>query len=280
MRGIVLFFLLSGMLTACGKDGAGNDQLKPQNLHIVTTIKPLQAIVTAITSDVAQSYQLIPDYESPHDYNFKPSDIRNVKQANVIFRIDASLEIMLNPLFENLSKETKLVSLADIDGINLLGVATRRNNEEEHDSDSDDKHGHSNIDYHIWTSPRNAIVMASSIAATLTQLDPHNKTQYEENLKNFVQKIEAESTKISKELASRRNKPYIVFHDSWQYFAQEFQLQKPVVVSLHEGLSPGAKTLSEIRKKIIGGKIGCIFTSPNISTEKIRPLLGLEKSNR
>ena len=85
------------MLAACG---GSESQFEQNKLQIVTTIKPLQAIVTAISADIADSHQLIPDSASPHSYSFKPSDIRKVKRANVIFRIDEHLEVMLSPVFE------------------------------------------------------------------------------------------------------------------------------------------------------------------------------------
>lgn len=250
------------MLTACG---GGESKAVQNKLQIITTIKPLQAIVTAIAGDAADSYQLIPDSASPHTYSFKPSDIRKVKQAKVIFRIDEHLEAMLSPVFENLNEGTMLISLAENKAINLLEIS-----EHEHFSN---EHQHGNIDFHIWTSPKNTLLMANTIAAKLGELDPASKEKYKNNLDVFTQKLQAETLAISDSLAKYRDKSYIVFHNSWQYFAAEFQLQKPVVVSLHEGITPGAKTISQIRQKIAKQNINCLVTSPDVAKSQIQPLL-------
>lgn len=262
MRGIVLFFLLSGILTACGGSESPAEQNK---LQIVTTIKPLQAIVTAISAGIADSHQLIPDSASPHNYSFKPSDIRKVKHANVIFRIDEHLEVMLSPVFENLAKDVQLISLAEHKDISLLQISAHENASSDHD--------HGSVDFHIWTSPKNTLAMAKTIAKTLGKLDPDNQSQYDNNLATFTHQLQTEVAEITQLLAGSQQKPYIVFHNSWQYFADEFQLQKPVVVSLHEGITPGAKTISEIRQIIVKQNIDCLFTNPYVAKAQIQSLL-------
>ena len=254
------------MLTACGERGAESNHEEPQKLQIITTIKPIQAIVTAVANDYADSFQLVPDYASPHDYSFKPSDIRKIKNADAVFRIDEHMEVMLNPIFNKLDAKTELVSLAETDGIQLEPVSGFLNSTE-------DSHTHGNIDFHVWTSPQNALLMAQTVAEKLGKLDPGNKSYYQQKLKNFTQELERESAEISEALATSQNKPYIVFHDSWRYFAESFNLQKPLVVSSHEGFSPGAKRISEIREKIAQDNIGCLFTSPNIKFAQIKPII-------
>ena len=251
------------MLTACGEKGVELNPDKPQQLEIVTTIKPIQAIVAAIVNDNVDSFQLIPDYASPHDYSFKPSDISRVKNANIIFRIDEHMEVMLNPVFENLNAKTRLVSLAEEGDIKLLPVTKASK------AVKDDQHNHGNIDFHIWTSPKNALVMAKSIAKTLVELDPINASSYQQNLDSFSQQLDQVTSELSKALVKAQHKQYIVFHDSWQYFATEFQLQEPVVVNLHEGLTPGVKSVSEIRQKIEADHIGCIFYDQDVAPAQL-----------
>ena len=73
--------------------------------------------------------------------------------------------------------------------------------------------------------------------------------------------------------------PYIVFHDSWQYFAREFGLAKPIVINTHEGLSSGAKKLSETRDLIRDLDIHCVFTDPEISQSQIDTLFSNQPDN-
>ena len=292
------------MLTACGSDGnsrnnrndksGGVSQDKPK---IVTSIKPIQAIVLAIAGDSADVEQLIPDYASPHDYSFKPSDIRKVENANIVFHIDEHMETQLNGVLDNLNKDnTLVVSLAGANGLTLLEASedhhkhgdedehkeSHAHEKEEHDhgddyvkqvSKHDDHEGHKNhdnIDFHIWTSPKNAVLMANQVVKSLSDLDAKNAKQYQQNVESFYEQVKTESEKIRLKLTPFKHKPYIVFHNSWQYFADEYGLQKPIVVDIHEGISSGAKTISEIRDRIVKDNINCVFYDSSISTARLK----------
>ena len=254
------------MLTACGgSDSIDKNKTKVEaRLQVISSIKPIQMIVLAIAGDYVQSEQLIPDYASPHNYSFKPSDIRKVKKADVVFRIDEHMETQLNSVFASLASKTKLISLSEVNGLKLL--------ESNHTDHEDENENHENIDFHIWTSPRNALILATVVTEALSELDPNNAKKYQNNFKAFSELLKLESDKISAKLVKYHSSAYIVFHNSWQYFANEFGLQKPIVVDMHEGISGGAKTVSEIRQKINKDNIRCVFYDDSISEARLKLL--------
>ena len=284
------------MLTACGngdktekiEKSGGVAQGKPK---IITSIKPIQAIALAIGGESVEIEQLIPDYASPHDYSFKPSDIRKIKLADIIFRIDEHMETQLNGVFDNIENDSvSIVSLADVEGLKLLNALDNHYDhvdDKQHDDenqghsahDDDVEHGHdakhdehsppNSIDYHLWTSPKNATLMANQIAKSLSTLDAKNSALYQQNIEKFYEKVKAESEKIASKLAPFKHKPYIVFHNSWQYFADEFGMQAPIVVDMHEGISSGAKTISKLRDRIVKENINCVFYDSSISVGRL-----------
>jgi len=248
MRHIVLYFILLGILSlsACAKD-------KPSKLTVLSSIKPVQAIVSAIAGEHVISHQLIPDFASPHNYTFKPSDMRKIANSDLIFRIDEHFEVMLNSVFEDLKDQSKVISLAENPEVHLLPMMGVH----KHSENSEEEHGAA--DMHIFASPENAVVMAQMIADTLSKLDTKNAKNYHENLQQFKGKVIQVSKKIRLELEPFKNKPYVVFHNSWQYFGSYFGLQKPTVVSYQEGISAGGKTIKKIRDEILSKNIKCIF---------------------
>lgn len=282
------------MLTGCDR----NDSLDKSNdksnastvtsseakLQIISTIKPIQSIVLAIAGDDAVSNQLIPDNASPHDYSFKPSDIRKVQSADVVFRIDEHMESQLNSLFKGLDKNITLVSLAESDGMKLLKAGESRHDDhnggEHNEYDKYGDHESINTDFHIWTSPSNAILIAAEIARHLSLLDEKNAKRYQQNLELFSQTLNDESIEVSKKLMTLKTKPYIVFHNSWQYFAEEFGLAKPAVVDLHEGVSSGAKTVNDIRLKINQENIRCVFYDSSVSEARLKLLTKIENTTK
>ena len=263
-------------------------------LQVLSTIKPIQALVLAIAGDHVDSTQLIPDFASPHTYSFKPSDISRIKQADVIFRIDENFERLLNHAFDNKSPSTGIISLADDKNIQLLNHVGKRNhgaaNTAKHQTENDqhshdasldthsgkhsDKHSdkRSEKDLHIWTSPRNLQLLATNIATTLSKLDSKNKQLYASNLARFHHKLAKLTETIKAELQPVKTQPYVVFHNSWQYFAEQFGLQKPVIVDFHEAVSAGSKSIKRIREQIRSANIHCVISSPGIKVERIKAI--------
>jgi len=272
MRAIVLFFLFSQMFltllfasNALAKEASGDSQ----KIQIITTIKPITMLAYAIAKNKADIEQLIPDFASVHHYSFKPSDLRKINNANVIFRIDEHLETFLNPAFESLAESTLLISLAEDEEILLLPVPSKEQSKKEHNLG----HAHGNTDMHIWTSPQNAIAMAQLITATLSNIDPSNATNYQNNFNTLKEKINRVSAEISQELIAVKNRKYVVFHNSWQYFQKSLGLQKPIIIALHEDITPSVKSIRETLHKIKYIKPSCVFSDPQVTDIRVTTLI-------
>ena len=252
-----------------------NQQHSQAKLRVLTTIKPIQALLIAIAGDQVESAQLIPDYASPHRYSFKPSDISLIKQADVIFQIDENFEILLNHAFENKSPKAPLISLADDNNIQLLKIIGKHhhaNTQEHKETDGHNAHHkpHIQTDLHIWTSPQNMQILANIITATLSELDVKNKALYEKNLAQLNAALIKTTNEIQMALSSVKQKPYVVFHNSWQYFSHQFSLQTPTTVDFQEGISAGIKSIKSIREKIRDTGIHCVLADPSIKPERVR----------
>ena len=275
MHRIVLYFFCLGILSSLAiVTNVVSAKPAPSKITVLSSIKPVQMIVFAIAGDNINSEQLIPDYISPHDYSFKPSDIRKIKKADLIFRIDEHfetvLETSLKSVFKGKISASKVISLAENPKIKLLPVVGGHHHHEKNQEEGHE--GHGNTDLHIFTSPYNAIVMAQNIADELIKADVKNTGLYQKNLQIFIKEITPISIGINSKLESVRDKPFIVFHHSWQYFGEYFKLQKPKVIDLHEGFSAGVKTLMNVRKAIASDNIHCVFSHSGISKKRIAAL--------
>lgn len=266
--GVLLLVLVSVVVTACLDNKAPSDKIK-----VISTIKPVHAIVYAIAGDQVDAQQLIPDYASPHDYTVKPSDIKKVKQADIIFRIDENMEIMLNPVIAQRSPQSQLISLADTQNITLLPFSGGETQEKESTAGEGHDHHHGNLDYHIWTSPENALTIAQVIKQTLQKLDIDKQAIYAQNLALFNQELKTTTDKIKKELAHVKLKPYLVMHNSWQYFAHYFGLKEPEVLSLQSGIAGNVNDIRAARAKIVSEGIVCVFSEPGVNPNKVKTLI-------
>lgn len=118
------------------------------------------------------------------------------------------------------------------------------------------------LDQHLWLDPANAIVFAEAVAAELAALDPENAGTYRANAAEFRAEIGALEAEVSRILSPVRGKPFIVFHDAYQYFEHRFDMPAAGSVALHDGEAPGAARVAEIRERVIEDKIVCAFSEP------------------
>ncbi|WP_449396678.1 metal ABC transporter solute-binding protein, Zn/Mn family [Devosia riboflavina] len=68
---------------------------------------------------------------------------------------------------------------------------------------------------------------------------------------------------ISQTLDGVKDKPFIVFHDAYQYFENRFGLDIAGTVTVSPETMPGAARVDELRTKV--GELGatCVFAEPN-----------------
>ncbi|MGB2131201.1 MAG: metal ABC transporter solute-binding protein, Zn/Mn family, partial [Marinobacterium sp.] len=62
---------------------------------VVTSIKPLQLITSALTAGITEPELLLPPEGTPHHYALKPSDMRKLTEARVVIWVGPGLEQFL-----------------------------------------------------------------------------------------------------------------------------------------------------------------------------------------
>jgi zinc transport system substrate-binding protein len=241
--------------------------------NIVVTIKPLEGLVRAIAKDTVNIQRLLPDYASPHNYHFRPSDIRKIKSAHLVFRIDEDFERFITPLLQTLNHSSMMISLADLSQIKLLAFSKENkdmdNEHYQHKNNHHHAHQHGDQDLHIWMSPHNGMVMAEKIANELAQLNPQQHSFYQQNLIDLNKKIQQFADSFYLQAQQLQDEPYLVFHDSWSYFANTFHLHKLATINLHADIQPGVKTIINTRKKIKQYHARCLFSEPQFRPKSI-----------
>ena len=110
--------------------------------QVVTSIKPVSMIVTAIGGDEVKVEQLVNNQASPHDYAMRPSDLRKLDQADLVVWVGESLETFLEKPLANLS------SKKDIEWMALSGTYLREFGEEGHDHDHEEHDHEAHHDEH------------------------------------------------------------------------------------------------------------------------------------
>ena len=236
-------------------------------VRVLTSIKPLQLIAAAVQDGVGAPEVLLPPGASPHHYALRPSDVRRVRDADLLYWVGADLENFLPRVLNNRQKPQ--VAVQDLPGMALRHFGDSHEKHAGHGEDHADEdlgHDHDHrpgsLDAHLWLSPVNAKVIAARMAADLSALDAANAARYAANLQAFEQRLDALDGRIRPQLAALQGKPYFVFHEAFDYFEAAYGLKHAGVFSMLTEVQPGARHVAAMRERLQAAGPSCVFSEP------------------
>lgn len=213
-------------------------------LSIVTTIRPVYGLVSAITNGVDEPNLLLKGAQSPHHTQLKPTQVNQLQTADVIIMIDPTFEHFLSHALPNLPQTTTVITLSQTPQL------THRQH---------DHHGQLQLDGHLWLNPVNAMRMVDAITTTLSKKNPEAKTIYQANAQALKTKIKAIDQDIQKRLAPVKNSPFMVFHDGYHYFSAYYELNDQGALLLEPNDPLKAQKLLALEEKITQHQLDCVF---------------------
>lgn len=260
---------------------------------VVASIRPVHSLVSAVMDGVGEPQLVVRGGGSPHAYSMRPSEAGMLEQAKVVFWVGPGLETFLEKPLETLAGGARLVALSQTPGLTLLDTResgafeahAHDDGDHDHDghaeSDHDEAHGdeheheeahadgHESKNMHVWLDPENARQMVRQIAATLSEIDPENAAAYEANATALDARFDALIAETNETLAPVRGKPFVVFHDAYQYFEYRFDIPASGSITVSPEVQPGAQRLSEIHDKIAELDAACVFSEPQFEPKHV-----------
>jgi zinc transport system substrate-binding protein len=237
--------------------------------EIVATIKPLHSLLTAVVGNTAKPYLLVSGNSSPHGFEFKPSQVRALSRAKIVFFIDEGFETFMEKGFRAIPSSVAKVAIAESARVKFLSLRKGGTWEKDKGHDHGHAHGDRAKDLHVWLDPNNAIKMVKAIVRELTKIYPENINIFKANAKNLVSNISSVDRRIEASFSNTKRRPFIVFHDAYQYFEKRFGLNGLGSITLdpHDFSSP--KRLRQIKTKLKTTGAACIFKEPQFSNRLI-----------
>lgn len=283
----------------------GNAASAAERTGIVVSIKPLHSLVAAVMQGVGEPTLIVQGAGSEHAYSLKPSDAKAIENAKVIFWAGPSMETFLDKSIDTLGDGAKVVALGDADGLTKLkfreggpfeahdhGHEGHSHDHDAHDhsaeAGSHDGHDHANeaaekahehehehgaYDLHFWLDPQNGKVLVGDIAKVLSENDPDHAVQYEKNAADYAEKLDALTKDIDNELQPVKDKPFIVFHDAYQYFENRFGVKAVGSITVSPEKAPGAARIKDIHEKIKSLGAVCVFSEPQFEPKLVNTVI-------
>ncbi|WP_420812211.1 zinc ABC transporter substrate-binding protein ZnuA [Photobacterium salinisoli] len=248
------------------------------NVHVVTTVHPVNLIVQELVEGAGQSETLLPAGSSPHDYALRPSDVEKLKAADLVVWVGPELESFLTKILSGQENALSLtsqetISFRDYEGHEDHDSHESHGGHDSHEGHEGHEHHHDGIDPHLWLGPEQAIQVAKVISAALIEQDPLNRAQYEANLSRFIVSVNDTVQNLKEQLQPVRHKGYYVFHDAYGYFEETFGLHNLGHFTVSPDRRPGAKTLIAIRNTLKKSQVNCIFREPQFSPAVINSVI-------
>lgn len=239
---------------------------------VVATIKPLQLIAAAVLEDIAAPEVLLPPAASPHNYALRPSDRRQLAEADRVYWVGPDLERFLQRLLESQSSARRLDQVPGLT-LRYFGDQHEHSHAEHvhgHDHGHDD-HDHTpgTLDAHIWLSVSNAQHIARWMAEDLGQLYPQHQQQLQHNAGEFIQRLQQLDEQLQQRLRPLAGAPYFVFHDAFGYFEDRLGLQPQGIFTLSAEIQPGARHLQGLRQSLAQAGPSCVFREPQFPAERV-----------
>jgi zinc transport system substrate-binding protein len=115
----------------------------------------------------------------------------------------------------------------------------------------------------VWLDPGNAKAMANEIAKILAERSPKDAEMFKANAAALNDKIDALALEIDRELKPVAGKPFIVFHDAYQYLEKRFGLTAAGSITVSPEVQPSGKRLTELRRRVTKLGAVCVFAEPH-----------------
>ena len=248
---------------------------------VVASIQPIHSLVASVMQGVAEPGLVVSGAQSEHTYALKPSDARLLQAAQVVVMVDEGYETFLAKPLKGRKASLDVIAMADLPGATTLPPRAGGAGEDEHGGLDHDKghgkghahgHDHGAIDGHVWLDPGNARLLVTAVAERLSELDAANAERYRANAHATVARLEALDDQLRRQLAPVAGKPFVVFHDAYQYVERRYGLAAAGSITVDPDRPPSAKRLAILRDRLKAAGAACVFREPQFPAPVVKTL--------
>ncbi|WP_341756582.1 MULTISPECIES: metal ABC transporter substrate-binding protein [unclassified Candidatus Tisiphia] len=204
-------------------------------IKIVTSITPLASIIAMLVKEQAEIVAIANNNDCPHHYNLRPSDLKKVKDADIVFYIDEQFDGFAGKLMNGHSK-----NVIKISNFNRLRIIS---------NDSYDN-------WHIWLDLDNVKILLEQLSQILSQRFPEISSAIYQNLEEAKKQIDDLAKIKHQRLVSLTD--VILLSDSLEYF---FDNGQKSVAKLYSSDQKSLKYISNLEHLLSMSSSKCLLLS-------------------
>lgn len=176
-----------------------------------------------------------------HDYTLTPNDMIKLSNAKALVINGSGMESFILDITKNYP-DMQIVDLSN--GVYTLEAM------HSHDHSHEDEENMHHINSHTFVSIDNHIIQVKNLASMLAKLDNENAKTYMQNADNYVTKLKNLKDKMHLQLKKYEGEKVIALHESFAYFAKDFNLDLVDVIQIEEGQTLSAQSVKHITEHI------------------------------
>lgn len=282
-RILVLTLMLSmiiSMFAGCSKnEPAAADTAESDRISIVTTVFAPYDFTKQITKDKADLTMLLSPGAETHSYEPTPQDIIKISKCDIFIYVGGESDVWVDNVLASIdNSEMKIIKLMDcVDVVEeevLEGMTESEEHDhghegEEHADEHEEDHDHEEAEWdeHVWTSPKNAILISKAIETAVAEKDEANKDFYAANLESYISELTSLDQEFE-QVVSTAKRTEVIFGDRFplRYFVECYGLT-------YYAAFPGCATDTEPSAATIA------FLSDKVKEDQIPVVFKIELSN-
>lgn len=253
MKKIIIMLLLLISLVGCTYES----EIDSENLKIVTSFYPMYIATLNIVDgvpNVSVTNLTSTDVGCLHDYQLTTANMLMLNKADALIINGGGMENFVQKAIDN-CENLKIINAS-------AGIIEMHNEEHEHSHGAHEENHDHGENAHIWVSISLYIKQIENIRDELCKINPENAQLYNKNAEVYIKKLEELKSEMHEELDNIKYKNIVTFHEAFEFFAEEFDLNIVAVIEREPGTYPSAGELVDIIKIVKQTDAKAIFTEP------------------
>ena len=259
---IIIITFISLIFVGCNTIKENNTTENNNKINVVTTIFPTYDFVRQIGGENVNVTMLLKPGQEAHSYEPTPKDILNIQNSDLFIYVGGENDVWVDEILDSMeNNRPQTLKLLDI--TNTLEEEIVEGMEDEHNHHHDHSHeDEASIDEHVWTSPKNSILIVKEINNILSEKDEKNSNIYNTNAENYIKSLENLDEKFRQVVDSSKRKT-VLFGDRFPfiYFAKEYGINYYAAFSgCSTETEASPKTITFLINKVKEEQIPVVFT--------------------
>jgi zinc transport system substrate-binding protein len=229
-------------------------------LTVTAATFPAFDFVRVLTGDRVNLTMLLPPGSESHSYEPTPQDIIRIQNSDVFIYTGGESDHWIDGILDSLDTgHLRILALMAL--VDVVEEEIVEGMEAEEEDDPLAEAASPEYDEHVWTSPKNAMIICRAIAACLAEADPVNAAWYGENAAAYLAELD-ELDAAFRAAVDKGSRKTVVFGDRFpfRYLADAYGLS---YFAAFPGCStetePSAATVAFLIDKVRAEHIPVVF---------------------